>query len=77
MSLLAALAFGMVTVGAWPNDPVAVTDAFEEEEGAELDFDEPQPATATQARRGMAPSASKRRMETSRVVGVSPVSLLC
>jgi hypothetical protein len=70
----------MVTFGAWPNDPVAVTDVLEEEgeeEEAELGFDEPQPATATQARRGMAPSASKRRMETSRVVGVSPASLLC
>jgi hypothetical protein len=69
-----------------PNDPVAVTAEFaptddaeaeaEAEEAEEEDFDEPQPARTAQASRGMAPSARKRRMKTSRVVDVSPASLL-
>jgi hypothetical protein len=84
--LLPGFAFGMLTAGALPNDPVAVTaelapteDEEEEEEGedeAEEDFDEPQPARTTQASRGMALSARKRRMKTSRVVDVSSASLL-
>src|SRR5512142_260758 len=71
-------ALGMVTVGALPNAPVAVTELFapgpftnaddvEEaaaDEEAEDDFDDdPQPARATQASRGMAMSARKRRMK--------------
>jgi hypothetical protein len=80
-SLLPGFAFGMLTVGAVPNDPVAVTAEFAptddaEAEAEEEDFDEPQPARTTQASRGMAPSARKRRMKTSRVVDVSPASLL-
>jgi hypothetical protein len=84
-SALPGFAFGMLTVGAVPNDPVAVTAEFAptddeeaeaEEEAEEEDFDEPQPARTTQASRGMAPSARKRRMKTSRVVDVSPASLL-
>jgi hypothetical protein len=76
----------MLTVGALPNDPVAVTaelaptedeEEEEEEEGEEEeDFDEPQPTRTTQASRGMALSARKRRMKTSRVVDVSSASLL-
>jgi hypothetical protein len=76
----------MVTFGAWPNAPVAVTEEFaaaeaedeeDEEDEEALDFDdELQPARATQATRGMAVSARKRRMGTSRVVDVSDVSLL-
>src|SRR6266496_3002068 len=46
--LLPALAFGIVTVGTWPNAPVAVTEALapaEDEDDAEaVDFDDdPQP----------------------------------
>jgi len=71
-SLVPGFAFGMLTVGALPNDPVAVTAELaptedeEEEEGEdeEEDFDEPQPARTTQASRGMALSARKRRMKT-------------
>jgi hypothetical protein len=79
--LAPALAFGMSTVGALPNDPVAVTDEFEAEEDEDddddaVDFDEPQPARTTPASRGTAMSARKRRMKTSIVVDVSLVSLL-
>src|SRR6266849_1152371 len=76
--LAPALAFGMATVGALPKDPVAVTDEFEAEEDDDdaVDFDEPQPARTTPASRGTAISARKRRMKTSIVVDVSPVSLL-
>src|SRR5712675_968122 len=84
--LLPGLAFGMVTFGVWPNAPVAVTAVFApgEEEAADadeddeaVDFDDPpQPARTTQASRGMAMSARKRRMKTSMVVDVSLVSLL-
>jgi hypothetical protein len=71
----------MVTVGALPNAPVAVTEVFapwpftdagdveeaEADEEAEEDFDDdPQPARATQASRGMAMSARKRRMKNPR-----------
>jgi hypothetical protein len=62
----------MATVGALPKDPVAVTDEFEVEEDEDedddddaLDFDEPQPARTTQASKGIAMSARKRRMKTS------------
>src|SRR6202034_4362655 len=48
----------------------------EEEEEEDEDFDELQPARTTQASRGMALSARKRRMKTSRVVDVSSASLL-
>ena len=79
--LLPALAFGMTTLGSLPNDPVAVTDEFsladdEDEDEEAVDFDEPQPARTTQASRGMAMSARKRRMKTSIVVDVSLASLL-
>src|SRR5271165_1293575 len=76
--LLLALAFGMSTVGVLPNAPVAVTDEFsfeEEDDEDALDFDEPQPARTTQASRGTAMSARKRRMKTSIVVDVSFASL--
>jgi hypothetical protein len=71
----------MLTFGAAPNDPVAVTPELtpadeEEDEDAEDDVDEPQPARTTQASRGMAPSARKRRMKNLNMVDVSPVSLL-
>jgi hypothetical protein len=73
----------MSTVGALPKDPVAVTDEFEDadeddedDEDDALDFDEPQPARTTQASRGIAMSARKRRMKTSMVVDVSFASLL-
>jgi hypothetical protein len=72
----------MVTVGVLPKDPLAVTDEFaveeEDDEGDDdaLDFDEPQPARTTQASRGTAMSARKRRMKTSMVVDVSFASLL-
>jgi hypothetical protein len=76
-----ALAFGIVTFGVLPNDPVAVTAEFAAEEDDDEDadaagFDEPQPARTTQASRGTARSARKRRMKTSRVVDVSFASLL-
>src|SRR5580704_14352483 len=79
--LLPALAFGMSTVGALPKDPVAVTAEFEDEDEDDedddaLDFDEPQPARTTQASKGIAMSARKRRMKTSMVVDVSLASLL-
>jgi hypothetical protein len=76
------LAFGIVTFGVLPNDPVAVTAEFAaEEDDADADedaagFDEPQPARTTQASRGIARSARKRRIKTSRVVDVSFASLL-
>jgi hypothetical protein len=75
----------MSTVGALPKDPVAVTAEFEDEDEDEedddddddaLDFDEPQPARTTQASKGIAMSARKRRMKTSMVVDVSFTSLL-
>jgi hypothetical protein len=73
----------MSTVGVLPKDPVAVTDEFEDadeddedDEDDALDFDEPQPARTTQASRGTAMSARKRRMKTSMVVDVSFASLL-
>jgi hypothetical protein len=75
----------MVTVGVLSNAPVAVTAVFapgEEAAGADeddeaVDFDDPpQPARTTQASKGMAMSARKRRMKTSKVVDVSLVSLL-
>jgi hypothetical protein len=71
----------MSTVGALPKDPVAVTAEFEDEDEDEedddaLDFDEPQPARTTQASKGIAMSARKRRMKTSMVVDVSLASLL-
>jgi hypothetical protein len=83
-SSLPGFAFGILTVGALPNDPVTVTAELaptedeEEEEGEEEedDFDELQPARTTQTSRGMALSARKRRMKTSRVVDVSSASLL-
>jgi hypothetical protein len=74
----------MVTLGALPNAPVAVTEVFapapltlppeaeaeadaEDEDEDALDFaDDPQPARATQASRGMAMSARKRRMKNPR-----------
>src|ERR1700687_1910637 len=77
--LLPALAFGIVTFGALPKDPVAVTDEFapaEDDDEEAVDFDEPQPARTTQTSRGIAMSARKRRMKTSRVVDVSSASLL-
>src|SRR6266571_3884027 len=69
--VLAGWVFGMVTWGAWPNEPVAVTDVFvpaagedeDEDEDEAAGFDEPQPARTTQASRGMAMSARKRRMK--------------
>jgi hypothetical protein len=80
-SWLPALAFGMFTVGALPNKPVAVTDELapagdveDDEEDDELD--EPQPARTAQASRGTAVSARKRRIRTSRVVDVRSASLL-
>src|SRR5271165_1079659 len=79
---LPALAFGMVTVGVLPKDPLAMTDEFaveeedDEDDDDALDFDEPQPARTTQASRGTAMSARKRRMKTSMVVDVSFASLL-
>jgi hypothetical protein len=76
----------MSTVGALPKDPVAVTAEFEDEDEEDddeddedddaLDFDEPQPARTTQASKGIAMSARKRRMKTSMVVDVSLASLL-
>jgi hypothetical protein len=73
----------MVTFGVWPKDPVAVTDEFsptpaeeEDDADAEDDFEELQPARTAQASRGIARRARKRRMKTSGVVDVSPVSLL-
>src|SRR5712691_10336793 len=81
--LAPALAFGMSTVGALPKDPVAVTDEFAPEEDEDddddddaVDFDQPQPARTTPASRRTAMSASNRRMQTSLVVDVRPVSLL-
>jgi hypothetical protein len=84
--LLPGWAFGMVTVGALPNVPVAVTSVFAPAEGdadddaddedEALDFDELQPARTTQASRGIAMSARKRRMKTSMMVDVSAASLL-
>src|SRR5271166_5997576 len=79
---LPALAFGTVTVGVLPKDPLAMTDEFaveeedDEDDDDALDFDEPQPARTTQASRGTAMSARKRRMKTSMVVDVSFASLL-
>jgi len=73
--LVPGWAFGMVTAGALPNKPVAVTDVFAPAEGKADDedeaedeaeaagFDEPQPARTTQASSGMAMSARKRRMK--------------
>jgi hypothetical protein len=77
------LAFGIVTFGVLSNAPVAVTavlepgepDADADDEAVDFD-DPPQPARITQASRGMAMSARKRRMKTSIVVDVSLVSLL-
>jgi hypothetical protein len=74
----------MVTFGVLSNAPVAVTAVFAPgEEAADADDDEavdfddpPQPARTTQASKGMAMSARKRRMKTSIVVDVSLVSLL-
>jgi hypothetical protein len=75
----------MVTFGVLSNTPVAVTAVFapgEEDADADaddeaVDFDDPpQPARTTQASKGMAMSARKRRMKTSRVVDVSAASLL-
>jgi hypothetical protein len=74
----------MLTLGAAPNDPVAVTDEFtpvadeeaDDAEDEELAFDEPQPARTTQASKGMAMIARKRRMKNLNVVDVSFVSLL-
>src|SRR5205085_7602315 len=79
VSLLSGFAFGMVTLGAVPNDPVAVTEpplapALADDDAAGLE--EPQAARARQAIRGIAMSASKRRMKTSMVVDVSQDSLL-
>jgi len=53
-------------------------DADAEEDDEAVDFDDPpQPARTTQASKGMAMSARKRRMEkTSRMVDVSAASLL-
>jgi hypothetical protein len=58
-------------------DAVEEAEADEEEEDDEEDdFDDPQPARTTQASRGMAMSARKRRMEKpSKVDDVSPDSL--
>src|ERR1039458_6004122 len=76
-SWLPALAFGMFTVGALPNKPVAVTDELAPAGGVEDDeLDEPQPARTAHASRGTAVSARKRRIRTSRVVDVSAASLL-
>jgi hypothetical protein len=72
----------MSTVGVLPKDPVAVTEEFavaaedEDDDDDALDFDDPQPARTTQASKGMAMSARKRRMKTSMVVDVSFASLL-
>ena len=73
----------MLTVGAAPNDPVAVTAELapadadaDEDEDAEDDFDEPQPARTTPASRGIAMSAIERRIKNLNVVDVSPASLL-
>src|ERR1051325_8830667 len=86
------MAWGMVTFGALPNAPVAVTDVFapapltlppeadadaeedaEEDEEEALDFDDdPQPARATQASRGIAMSARKRRMKNLESGGCQP-----
>ncbi len=51
-------------------------DEDDEDDDEAVDFDELQPARTTQASRGMAMSARKRRMKTSIVVDVSAVSLL-
>ena len=72
----------MVTNG--PNAPVAVTDEFaptdedddEDEDDLDDEEDEPQPARTAPPSNAMAMSARKRRMKTSRVVDVSPASLL-
>jgi hypothetical protein len=73
----------MVTFGVLSNAPVAVTAVFApgeeaaDEEDEAVDFDDPpQPARTTQASKGMAMSARKRRMKTSMMVDVSLVSLL-
>src|SRR5260370_16979834 len=79
VSLLFALAFGIVTLGSLPNDPAAVTDEFvaaADDDHDAAGFDDPQAARAKQASRGIAMSARKRRMKTSRVVDVSSASLL-
>ena len=71
---LPGLAFGMVTFGVLSNAPAAVTEvsapaeaaAGDEDDPEEADFDDdPQPARTTQASKGMAISARKRRMKTS------------
>jgi hypothetical protein len=58
----------MPTVGALPNDPLAVTDelapADEDDDVDDLD-DEPQPARTAPPSNAMAMSARKRRMKTS------------
>jgi hypothetical protein len=80
-SVDAAFSDGIVTVGALPNAPLAVTTLFEATVGPVADADgEPdagfeleedgedeQPAMATEAIAGIARSAAARRIETSRV----------
>jgi hypothetical protein len=63
----------MLTVGALPNAPVAVTDEFaptdedddEDEDDLDDEEDEPQPARTAPPSNAMAMSARKRRMKTS------------
>jgi hypothetical protein len=61
-----AFSAGIVTFGAAPNFPVAVTVVFEAAAWV-LDDEEPQPATAAAASRGTMRSAAARRMRTSRI----------
>ena len=63
----AAFSAGIVTFGAAPNFPVAVTALFEPAaDPLDEEDEEPQPATAAAARIGRATSAAARRMKTSR-----------
>src|SRR5690348_12033022 len=73
VSLLSGFAFGMVTLGALSNAPVAVTEpppavapALADDD--EVDLPELQAARVRQAIRGTAMSARKRRMKTSMMV---------
>ena len=65
-SAAAAFSAGIVTFGAAPKFPVAVTAPFEPADALDEEDEEPQPATATAASIGMATSAAARRMRTSR-----------
>src|SRR5271166_1806044 len=70
--VLVGCCFGIVIDGEAPNEPVAVTAAFEEEE-----VDEPQPARARPAISGITKSATMRRIcEDLRMDDESAASLL-